>query len=100
MVSPCFGWGDKVGVVWDPSPVALLELVSGSALPLASVASAVHALGSLVMSFQFGEPSAHRNVVLELVFDSQDPTVVFDVPPECPLELACCSLLALFAMVF
>ena len=54
----------------------------------------------LCMSFQFGEPSAHRNVVPELVRDIQDSAVVLNVSPVSSLEPACRDALALLAMTF
>ena len=52
------------------------------------------------MSFQFGEPFAHRNVVPEPVGDIQDSSVVLDVSSECSLEPACREALPLLAMTF
>jgi hypothetical protein len=53
-----------------------------------------------VVSVQFGEPSAHRNVVPELVRHIQDSSIVFDVSGKSALKPACGNALALFTVTF
>lgn len=88
------------GVVETLAGGAALEPEGGDALPLVSVAFAVHESDPLSLSVQFGEPSAHRNVVPELVRHIQDSSVVFDVSGESALKPAGRSALALFAVTF